>query len=65
MLVACLLFFTCNILDFSVQFYHVIQAFTVSSEGAIAEFLKMSDWTNVLMVMHPQLFIIFWDNTLI
>lgn len=56
MLFVCLLFATCNIMDFSVEFYRVIQAFTVSPEGAVAEFSKISDWTNVLTVTHPPAF---------
>ena len=65
MLIACLLFVTCNILDFSVQVYRVIRAFTVSPERAIAEFSKMSDWTNVVTVMNLECFFLYfnWANT--
>lgn len=65
MLTVCLLFATLNIMDFSVEFYHVFQAFAVSSEleGAVAEFSKMSDWTNVMMVMNVWLSIGSLANT--
>ena len=51
MLIVCMIFASCNILDISVEFYRVIQAFTVSPEGAIAAFSKMDDWTNILTVI--------------
>ncbi len=49
-LIVCLLLATSNLVDFSTGFYRVICAFTMSPEGAIAEFSEISDWTNIVTV---------------
>lgn len=53
MLIVCLLLATFSIMDVSIEFYHVAQAF---AEGTIAKFAKISDWTHVTMVIDAQLF---------
>lgn len=50
MLIVCLSFAISNVTDFSTGFYRVVRAFTMSPQGAIAEFSEISDWTNIVTV---------------
>ena len=56
MLIVGLIFATFNILDFSLEFYRVLHAFTMSPNGAIADFSNISDWKNIVTVRDTQLF---------
>ena len=51
MLIVCLVLAAIASMDLSVEIYHVIYAFTIFPNGAIAELLEISSWINVWKVM--------------